>query len=105
MRDKMFRLIPMISAILALLLGMWAGLMRIGWTLPTFHPTLISLHGPLMVCGFLGVLIGIERAVALSALNSASGQHQYWYFLAPGFTMLGSIALLLRLPVYLGAFL
>ena len=59
------RFIPFIAiSILALLLAVWAGLLRIGWSLPTF-PALSSAHGPLMIAGFLGVLIPLERAVAL----------------------------------------
>lgn len=52
-------------SILALLAGLWAGLMRIGWVIPTLTPNLILMHGPLMVTGFLGTLIMLERAVAL----------------------------------------
>ena len=52
-------------AALALVFGLWSGLARLGWVIPTLaahHPT---AHGPLMVGGFLGTLIGLERAVAL----------------------------------------
>ncbi|MBP6469256.1 MAG: hypothetical protein KBE23_11585 [Chloroflexi bacterium] len=52
-------------AILALLAGMWAGLLRIGWAWPPLRVTLPALHGPLMISGFLGTLICLERAVAL----------------------------------------
>jgi hypothetical protein len=47
--------------------GTWLGLVRIGWNLPL--PSLDGLvgHGPLMVCGFLGTLVSLERAVALGA--------------------------------------
>ena len=44
---------------------MWAGLLRMGWVWPPLRPTLAALHGPLMVSGFLGTLIGLERAVAM----------------------------------------
>jgi hypothetical protein len=50
---------------LALLAGLWAGLVRLGWAWPVLRPTLPMSHGPLMVCGFLGTLIVLERAVAL----------------------------------------
>jgi hypothetical protein len=50
--------------VLALLAGLWAGLIRIGWPLPPLQPALPLAHGPLMVSGFLGTLIGLERAVA-----------------------------------------
>jgi hypothetical protein len=80
-----------LMAVLALLAGLWAGLMRIGWRLPAF-PGLALAHGPLMVGGFLGVLIPLERAVAI---------RQKWMFAAPAVTSLGWIWLLLapgRLP-------
>ncbi|RPJ23507.1 MAG: hypothetical protein EHM33_20710 [Chloroflexi bacterium] len=71
-------------ASLALLFALWAGLLRIGWTLPSF-PTLAVAHGPLMVSGFLGVLIPLERAVAI---------RQKWMFAVPICAGLGWIALL-----------
>jgi hypothetical protein len=52
-------------AMASLLTGLWAGLRRLGWDLPELRPTLLMAHGPLMVCGFLGTLISLERAVAL----------------------------------------
>jgi hypothetical protein len=45
--------------------GLWAGLIRIGWALPANGPGLVLAHGPLMVASVLGVVIGLERAVAL----------------------------------------
>jgi hypothetical protein len=79
------RFIPFLAlAALALLLALWAGLIRIGWTLPAF-PTLSVAHGPLMVCGFLGVLIPLERAVAI---------RQKWMFAVPAVAGLGWITLL-----------
>jgi hypothetical protein len=78
------RFIPFIAfAILALLLAMWAGLLRIGWTLPSI-PNLALAHGPLMICGFLGVLIPLERAVAI---------RQKWMFAVPILSGLGWVSL------------
>ena len=62
----------MALAILALLAGMWAGLLRLGWLLPVIQPTLPLFHGPLMVSGFLGTLIALERAVALGSISPSS---------------------------------
>jgi len=59
------RLPLLLLAILALLSGLWAGLLRLGWVWPAFQPGLPALHGPLMVSGFLGTLISLERAIAL----------------------------------------
>ncbi|MCA9969297.1 MAG: hypothetical protein KC425_03730 [Anaerolineales bacterium] len=52
-------------ALLTLLAALWAGLLRIGWPWPPLQPMLPAAHGPLMVSGFLGTLIALERAVAL----------------------------------------
>ena len=50
---------------LALLAGLCGGLLRIGWSEAHVPVSLTLAHGPLMVCGFLGTLISLERAVAL----------------------------------------
>ena len=50
---------------LSLLTGLWAGIARMGWFLPVPNSQFVVIHGPLMVVGFLGTLIGLERAVAL----------------------------------------
>lgn len=52
----------------SLLSGLWAGAARMGLALPAINPELPSNHGPLMVVGFLGTLIGLERAVALDRI-------------------------------------
>jgi len=58
--------IPLMLLVVAMLLAaMWGGLLRMGWRWPVLRPTLPVSHGPLMVSGFLGTLIGLERAVAL----------------------------------------
>lgn len=79
---------------LALLAAMWAGLSRIGWGWPVLQPTLPAAHGPLMICGFLGTVIGVERAVALN---------RRWTYAGPVLTGLGGLALMVGLPLPLGA--
>ena len=74
--------------LLSLLAGLWAGLLRLGWQLPT-PTTLAAYHGPLMVSGFLGGLVALERAVAL---------RMRWAYGAPLLSGLGGIILLLGLP-------
>lgn len=87
------RYLPLVAlSILALLAALWAGLLRLGWSLPTF-PNLAMAHGPLMVCGFLGTLIPLERAVAI---------RRKWMFAAPVLTVLGWVSLLAS-PGMLGA--
>lgn len=64
--------------------GVWLGLVRLGWNLPLPWPDQLISHGPLMVCGFLGTLIALERAVALTA---------WWGYAAPVTTAAGALLL------------
>ncbi|HEX5809925.1 MAG TPA: hypothetical protein VFY25_14750 [Anaerolineales bacterium] len=79
------RFLPfVVLAAFALLLALWAGLLRLGWLLPSFRSLSVA-HGPLMVSGFLGILIPLERAVAI---------RQKWMFGVPALASLGWIMLL-----------
>ena len=78
----------MLAGLIALTLGLWAGLTRVGWPLP--GPVPLEAHGPLMVDGFLGTVIALERAVAL---------RRHWAFFAPGLAAAGALAAVVRLPV------
>lgn len=70
-----FRL-PLLALAFAALLGaLWGGLLRIGWNWPLLHPPLPMAHGPLMVGGFLGTLISLERAVALNRRWAYAGPY------------------------------
>ena len=89
--SRLPRLPLMALALLALLLGLWAGLLRLGWHIPTLTPQLLLLHGPLMVAGFLGTMSGLERAVALSQ----TGSRRRLAYLAPLLAGLGVVALFL----------
>lgn len=84
----------MLLAALALLAGLWAGLIRLGWQLPPLALQLPAQHGPLMVSGFLGTLICLERAVALS--QNQGGRRIY--YLSPLLAGLGALALFTALP-------
>ena len=78
--------LPLLAlGILALLAGIWAGLLRMGWVWPSWSPVLAAAHGPLMVSAFLGTVIGIERAIALNRRAA---------YLAPLLTGLGGLLLL-----------
>ena len=80
------RRLPLLAlGMMALLTGLWAGLARLGWDVPLPRPGFSSLHGPLMVSGFLGTLISLERAVALG---------QSWAYAAPLLTGLGALVLI-----------
>ena len=80
MKLNRFPLPFLFLAILGLLAALWAGLMRLGWQLPALTPTLAMLHGPIMISGFLGTLITLERAVAMK---------QKWMYLPPLLSGLG----------------
>ncbi len=85
--------LPLLAvALLILLAGLWAGLLRMGWAWPRLQPTLPMAHGPLMVGGFLGTLISLERAVALAAMEK--GRLARLVYLAPVSTAAGSLLLM-----------
>jgi hypothetical protein len=84
----------LILAAVALLAGLWAGLLRLGWQLPPLSLRLPAQHGPLMVSGFLGTLISLERAVALSHYQNG----RRIYYLAPLLAGLGALLLFIDLP-------
>jgi hypothetical protein len=86
----------LILAILALLAALWAGLMRLGWQLPALTPSLALAHGPLMISGFLGTLISLERAVAMK---------QKWMYLPPLLAGLGWLVAVLIPSLPLGPIL
>ncbi|MCW3844788.1 hypothetical protein ONA70_32385 [Micromonospora yasonensis] len=73
----------------ALLAGLYAALLLLGLPLPAPRAPLEQVHGPLLVLGFVGTLIALERAVALGAR---------WALLAPGCSAAGGVALLLTGP-------
>ena len=79
----------MALGMVALLAALWGGLLRLGWDWPIMRQTLPVSHGPLMISGFLGTLIGLERAVALG---------QPWTYAGPTLTGLGALALVVGLP-------
>ena len=82
--------VPLLAmGMVALLAGLGAGLLRLGWDLPLLPPALAAMHGPLMVSGFLGTLISLERAVALGSR---------WAYAAPLLSGLGGLALIAGLP-------
>lgn len=83
------RRVPLMAVgMLSMACGVWLGLVRLGWNLPLPLPDQLIAHGPLMVCGFLGTLISLERAVALGSR---------WGYAAPIFVAAGALAL--DLPV------
>lgn len=87
------RLIPLAAGAGALLTGLWVGLARLGLALPGGTPALAEFHGALMISGFLGTLISLERAVALGP---------WWAYTAPVLSAAGAAALMAVSPAFAG---
>ena len=60
------RILIVVTIVIALIGGLSSGLARLGWQMDSVSQGWMLIHGPLMICGFLGTLICLERAVALS---------------------------------------
>lgn len=86
----------LLPAGVAMLAGVNAALLLVGVPAPVRSARLGDLHGMLMVAGFLGTLIAMERAVALRRPLG---------YLAPALLGLGGIALLTPAPLALGKLL
>jgi len=83
-----FRLPFLVAGGLALLGGLDAGLALLGLPPVYVGARLAEAHGPLMVLGFVGTLISLERAVALG---------RAWAYLAPAASAAGAIGTILGL--------
>ncbi len=84
------RLALMVGAGIALMAGLDAALLQLGVAAPVTSERVAAVHGMLMVLGFIGTVIALERAVALGAR---------WGFAAPAFMGLGGVALISPLPL------
>ena len=78
-----WRLPLLVLGFAALAFGVAGGLVRLGAAIPA-PAGAIGLHGALMVSGFLGTVIGLERAVALG---------QRWAYGAPLASGIGGVCL------------
>lgn len=81
---------------LCLLVGLDAGLTRAGLPSPVPSARVGDLHGPVMVLGFLGTVIALERATAL---------RRAWALLSPALLGLGGLLLVLLPQPVLGRLL
>jgi hypothetical protein len=79
-----WRLPLLVAGFLCVVVGVLAGLARLGWQVPDVAAAAAAVHGPLMISGFLGTVIGLERAVAL--------RHP-WSYLGPLLSGAGGIGL------------
>jgi len=59
----LWRIPFVLTAVLNLIVGIWAGLIRMGWDIPG-APVAVH-HGAIMVGGFLSTLIALEKAIPL----------------------------------------
>lgn len=76
------RLPLLMAGAASLVAGLLAGEGRLGW--PVADADLMAVHAPLMICGFFGTVIGLERAVALG---------KPWGYVSPAASGLGGILL------------
>ena len=98
----------LLLAAFSLVTGILGGLARAGWSVPL--PAAAAHHGVLMIAGFLGTVISLERAVALGhplafaaplaagagAALLLSGLDALLWLLAPALLMALSVAVLRR---------
>lgn len=76
----------------ALVAGLDAGLLRLGLPAPVESARLSEVHGIVLVLGFVGTVIAVERAVAAG---------RRWCYLAPAFLGLGAVLLVSPAPRHL----
>ncbi len=89
-RLNIFMLPFLLLGLAALVTGVCGGLIRMGLLVPAHIAMLAAYHGPLMVGGFLGTLITLERAVALEKkfvyilpLLTGLGALLFWLWVNP----------------------
>lgn len=78
---------------IAMLAGLDAALLLLGLSAPVVTVRLAEVHGPLMVFGFVGTVVVLERAVAT---------RRWWAFLSPGLLGVGGLAIVSPLPLVVG---
>lgn len=80
--------IPLAAGAGSFLVGVWVGLARLGLALPG-SADLAAFHGALMISGFLGTVIALERAVAIGC---------WWAYAAPVLAAIAAGALIAGAP-------
>lgn len=91
-----YRIPMLVVGFVCLAFGISSGLLRMGWSSPLPVASLVAFHGPLMVCGFLGTVIALERAVALG---------ERWAYFGPLAAALGGLILIAGLSWHIGVVL
>ncbi|WP_246855278.1 hypothetical protein [Cellulomonas sp. Y8] len=88
------RLTVLVPAGVAVLAGLDGALLLLGLPAPVRSARLEQVHGPLMVLGFVGTVVALERAVAVGGRRA---------LLAPACLAAGALLLLSPAPVVAGA--
>jgi hypothetical protein len=63
---RVLRFLLLGCGVVAFVVGLWTGFARLGIGLTGSASQLVEFHGALMICGFFGTLISVERAVAFN---------------------------------------
>src|SRR5512144_597108 len=79
-----WRLPLLLLAFASLAIGIEAGLARLGFAVSPLAAGAAARHGPLMLCGFFGVVISLERAVAIG---------RAWAYAAPLAAGIGGVVM------------
>lgn len=87
------RLLFLVPGAFCLLAGLDAALVLLGLPAPVDTSRLPVVHGPLLVFGFIGTVIALERAVAV---------RRAWAFASPAFLGVGGILLVTPVPLVVG---
>lgn len=93
-RPPLLRIALLLPGGMALMAGLDAALMLLGLPAPVDWDRLPEVHGVLLVLGFVGTLVALERSVAL---------RRPWGFAAPAGLGLGGLLLMGPLPRSVGA--
>jgi len=84
-QKQSLNLLILLLAILALVLEMGIELAHLGWLAPNFRGGVTLNYDPILISGFLGTLIFLERAVT---------RKQSWIYIAPILSGLGTLLLI-----------
>ncbi|WP_240630209.1 hypothetical protein [Specibacter cremeus] len=93
LRKPAIRLLFLLPAGAALLVGLDAGLQLLGASAPVTLDRFPEIHGMLLVLGFVGTVIALERCVAL---GKPAG------YLSPALLGVGGLLLVAPLPLWIG---
>jgi hypothetical protein len=85
---RRLRFIPLAAGAGSFVVGAWVGLARLGFALPG-SADLAAFHAALMISGFLGTVIALERAVAIG---------RWWAYAAPTLAAIAAGALVAGAP-------